>query len=218
MFIDINHKITSLVRRVALAMALAAGTSLASAGVIHVAVDTSNFGVASGFLDMQLSASSNVPLATAVVSNMVGFDSNAFIDSWGVTPVAGGYQFRNDTSNDLFHAVAFGGILSFDLTFDGVYDPVTQYVSHFVVSAFSEANALLGNYDPVTGALAEFTWTPALMAGGEGSVGVGLSDPGVHIVPEPADALLMGVALAAMAVMLRRRAPRQNQSALPLAA
>ena len=82
----------------ALALMLAAGTGAASAETIHVAIDTSTFGAATGYVDMQLSASSGVPLATALVSNMVGFDSTAFIDSWGVTPVAGGYLFRNDTS------------------------------------------------------------------------------------------------------------------------
>ena len=76
----------------ALALMLAAGAGAASAGTIHVAIDTATFGAATGYVDMQLSASSGVPLATALVSNMVGFDSSAFIESWGVTPVAGGYQ------------------------------------------------------------------------------------------------------------------------------
>ncbi len=190
----------------ALALTLAACAGTASAETIHVAIDTSTFGAASGYVDMQLSAGSGVPLATALVSNMVGFDSTAFIDSWGVTPVAGGYLFRNDTSNDLFHAVDFGGTLSFDLTFDGAPDPLTSYVSHFVVSAFDDAFAPLGHTDPFTGALADFTWTPALNVQGQGTIGGTLSDPAVTAVPEPAGMLLAAIGLASLALARRRRA------------
>lgn len=206
MRIDIKHTIFSLLRRSALAMTLAAASSMASAGTVHVAIDTSSFGPSSGYLDMQLSASSGVPLATALVSNMVGFDSSDFIDFFGVTPVAGGYLFRNDTSNDLFHAVNFGGVLSFDLTFAGDVDPNTSYESQFLVSAFDEAYAALGHFDPENLALAAFSWTPSVTAGVEGSIGVILSDPGaVTVVPEPSDWLLTGIGLGAMGLVLRRR-------------
>jgi hypothetical protein len=213
MRIDIKHTISSLLRRVALAMTLAAATSMASAGTIHVAIDTSSFGVSSGYLDMQLSASSGVPLATALVSNMIGF---AAIDlNYGVTPQAGGFQFRNDVSNYLSHAATFGGLLSFDLTFDGEPDPLTTYVSHFVIAAFDEAFAPLGAYDPVSGALADISWTPSVTPGVEGSIGFIVSDPAVTVVPEPSDWLLTGIGLGAMALVLRRRttpAAAQNRA------
>lgn len=205
MHTDIAHRFSSLLRRAALAVALAAGAGLASAGTVRVAIDTATFGAPSGYLDMQLSASSGVPLATALVSNMVGFDSSAFIDAFGVTPVAGGYLFRNDTSNDLFHAVSFGGILSFDLTFAGEPDPLTSYQSRFLVSAFDDNIVPMGEYDPVTGGLAEFTWTPALGAGGVASIAIDVADANVTVVSEPSDVLLMGAGLAAMALIRRRR-------------
>jgi hypothetical protein len=136
---------------------------------------------------------------------MSGFDSSAFIDSWGVTAVNGGYLFRNDTSNDLFHAVTFGGVLAFDLTFSGEPDPLTRYVSHFVVSAFNDSIAPLGNYNPVTGALVDFSWTPGLNAQQAGTVGVEIADARVAVVPEPAAWMMMGLGLMAMTAAVRRR-------------
>lgn len=203
MRIDIKHPIASLLRRLALATALAAGSGLASAGVIHVDIDTSAFGANSGYLDLQLSATSGVPLATAVVSNMTGFGA---IDlNYGWTPVPGGFLFRNDVSNYLSHAVGFGGVLSFDLSFAGSHDPLATYVSHFLVSAFDEDFTPMGAFDPATGALADFSWTPALNANGVGSIGISVADQHVTVVPEPADLLLMAAGLAAMALAMRRR-------------
>ena len=204
----ITHTLSTVLRRVALAVALAASSSLASAAVIHVDVDTSNFGVATGYIDMQFGSSQapGIPLETALVTNMVGFDPSAFIDSWGLTQVAGGYLFRNDTENDLFHAVNFGGLLSFDLSFAGAIDPLSLMASHFTVSAFNEAFAPLGNYDPDRGSLADFVWTPAISAAVDGTIGVSITDDAVTFVPEPADSLLMGAGLGLMALVLRRRA------------
>ena len=204
----ITQTLSTVLRRVALAVALAAGSSLASASVIHVNIDTSNFGAATGYIDMQFTAGINAPLETALVTNMVGFDPNAFIDAFGVTPTAGGYLFSNDTSNDLFHAVNFGGLLSFDLDFAGAIDPLSTYVSYFGVAAFDELFAPLGNVDPATGSLAVFSWTPATSAAVDGNIGVSISDAAVTYVPEPADSLLMGAGLGLMGLVLRRRAKR----------
>lgn len=204
----INKKIgiVSALRRTALALALAASSSMASAAIIHVDVDTSGFGVATGYLDLQLSSTTNAPLATALVSNMVGFDPGAYIESWGLTPMAGGYLFRSDTANDLFHAVNFGGVLSFDLTFGGVIDPHSSHVSSFLVSAYDEAFDFLGDYDQRRGYLAEFTWTLPRTAGIDGNIGMNIADDAVTFVPEPSGLLLSGIGLAAIAFLLRRRA------------
>lgn len=204
-----QHILPSLVRRTVLALALAAGSSLASANTIHVVLDTTSFGTAEGYVDMQLSAAGGVPLATALVTDLSGFDPAAYLDSWGVTASGDGYLFRNDTVNDLFQAAQFGGKLAFDLTFAGATDPATQYVSHFVVSAYDAGGAPLGAYDPFTGALADFSWTPALSAGVDGTIGFQISDASVvSYVPEPAGLLLLGGGLAAMTAVRRRSRAR----------
>jgi hypothetical protein len=206
-----KHTLAFYLRRVLLALTLAC-CGHASAAVLHVQIDTRNFGVASGYLDMMLSASAGVPLATATVTNLRGFGSATVADQFGVTSIAGGYLFRNDTANDLFQSVDFGGLLSFDLTIEGDPDPLNSYISRFVVSAFDAAIAPLGTYDPVTGALAEFTWTPSPNADSPGTLGSIVSDArsvtlGLPVpqaeVPEPATPLLMVLALG-LATLLRR--------------
>jgi hypothetical protein len=202
---DVKHKLATFLSRSALALALAAGCGLASAGVIHVTIDTASFGASSGFIDMNFSTSDNVPLETATVTNLAGFQSAPYIESWGVAAVAGGWQFSNHVSNDLFQSVDFGGLLSFDLTFAGEIDPVTSYVSKFVVSAFgSDGFTPLGHYDPGNGALAEFAWTPGATAGADGLIGLNVADANVSVVPEPGLVLLFGIGLTALALTRRR--------------
>ncbi len=202
---NMRHNFASVLRRAALALALASGCGLASAGVVHVTIDTASFGVGAGFVDMNLSTSANVPLQTATVTNLVGFQSSPYVESWGLTAVAGGWQFRTDTVNDLFQSVDFGGVLSFDLAFAGAIDPVTSYLSRFVVSAVAgDGVTPLGQYDPVTGALAVFSWTPALSTDADGLIGVSTADPHVSVVPEPAALLLIGLGCAALALTRRR--------------
>lgn len=204
----------SLLRHALLAVVLAAGQAAmcgaALASVIHVSVDTSKFGVSTGYFDMNFSATSGVPLQTATVTNLTGFDSNPYTESWGLTPVPGGFQFRNDTSNDLFQAVHFGGILAFDLAFAGAVDTVGNYVSAFAVSAFSDDFAALGAFDPVSGALATFDWTPASSTTSSGGLGVAVADgSAVAVLPEPAGLGLLGIGFAALALARsRRRMPR----------
>lgn len=203
MYFDMQNKAARLLRRMALALTLAAGCGIASASVVRVSIDTSTFGVASGYIDMEFSAIAGGPLATAVVSNMVGFAAAPDIQ-WDVEQVAGGYKFRNDTVNLLSHAAIFGGILSFDLAISGDYDPTGSLVSAFKVAAFDGAN-YLGNFDPATGALATFLWTPSATANGGGGLSGNVSDSSVTVVSLPSDLLLMAIGLGAMMLVLRQR-------------
>lgn len=203
MYFDIQNKATKLLRQMALALTLAACGGAASAGVIHVSIDTSTFGASSGYIDMEFSATAGVPLAIAAVSNLVGFAATPDIQ-WGVEQVAGGYKFRNDTVNLLSHAASFGGILSFDLAITGESDPAGSFVSAFKVAAFDGTN-YLGNFDPATGALATFLWTPSLTANASGDLSFGVSDSSVTVVPEPSDLLLLAIGLAVMMLVSRQR-------------
>lgn len=204
MLFDFQNQATKLLRRVALALALAAGCGAASATMLHVSIDTSTFGAASGYIDMEFSAIAGAPLATAVVSNLAGLAATPDIQ-WGVDQVSGGYKFGNDTLNLLSHAATFGGVVSFDLAITGADDPSAGYVSVFKVDAFDGAN-YLGNFDPITGALATFLWTPPQVAGASGDVLATVFDDSVTAVPEPADVLLMVIGVAAMVLVLRRQA------------
>jgi hypothetical protein len=192
-----------LLGRVALALALAAGCGAASASILHVSINTSKFGATNGYIDMEFSAIAGAPLATAVVSNLVGLAATPDIQ-WGVDQVSGGYEFRNDTLNLLSHAATFGGIVSFDLAITGAVDPGAGYASVFKVAAFDGAN-YLGNFDPATGALAAFLWTPAPVAGASGDVLAAVFDDSVTLLPEPADWLLMAIGMAVLVLALQRQ-------------
>jgi hypothetical protein len=212
-----NNFFSKTLRTAALSLVLAAVSGLASAGVI-VSVDTRTFGVAGGYLDFQFSSNGNGVEATATMSSLVNFDDAVVDYNFNVTPQAGGYLFSNLTLTELAFALTFDKVLSFDLSFAGGIDPVSGYKSNFSISAFDSLGNLVGNYDPVTGAIAQYLWTPPTTPGGGGSIGNGPGDPGaVSAVPEPSDWLLSGTGLALMALVLRRRRataglPRQDMA------
>lgn len=192
-------------RRAALAIVLAAVSGLASAGAI-VSINTAGFGVANGYLDFQFSSGGNGVEATALMSNLTGFDTATVDLMDNVAAQGSGYLFSNLNFNELAFAVDFGSVYSFDLSFAGAADPVSGYISNFSIVAYDSVGNLVGNYDPLTGAIAQFLWTPATAPGGNGSVGNGAGDPGaVTAVPEPSDWLLTGTGLALMLLVARRR-------------
>lgn len=192
-------------RRAALTLVLAAVSGLASAGVM-VSIDTRTFGVPGGYLDFQFSSPGNGVEATALMSGLVGFDNATLEVNDNVTPQGGGYLFSNLAFNELMFAVDFDSVFSFDLSFAGAADPVSGYISNFSVTAYNSLGEWVGNYDPVTGAIAQYLWTPPTTPGGNGTIGNGPGDPGaVTTVPEPSDWLLSGTGLALMALVLRRR-------------
>jgi hypothetical protein len=192
---------------------LSASVGAASAGTIHIAINTATFGPVAGYIEMQLSAGAGVPLATALVTNLSGFDPLRVAEQWGVGAAPGGYVFRNDAVNSLLHGVDFGGMLSFDLTFTGTDDPLGSYVSRFVVSAFDTNYAQLGTRDALTGALVEISHAAPPLPGTDGTIGARIWDQGISVtpaagpaqVPEPGSVLLVVAGLAAMTYARQRR-------------
>ena len=79
------------------------------------------------------------------------------------------------------------------------------------VSAFGGDFGLLGHDDLVSGALADFSWTPAQSAAERGVARAVLPDAGVRVaaVPEPDAWLLAGPALLAL-LLARRRSRREG--------
>lgn len=207
-----NHSLASL-RRAALALALSACASLASAAsVFQIEIDTSSLVAShgsSGWLDMQFNpGNANTPYAQAFLSNFSGFGDPASAEVAGnVTGSLGaGYVIGNDGVggyNDLFHAVNFGGKVGFTVSFSGDLDPASAGLgSAFAVSLLSNSFEQLGTSDPA-GALVVLNWT---------SLGSAAATPlnnqigaAVSAVPEPQTWLMLGAGLALLGGVARRR-------------
>ena len=198
-------------RRGALALALTAVASLASAQSMHVVLDTSGLSAnSSGWLDLQFNPAS-VPAvaASALVDHLSGFDgASAPQLNGGVQAQAGGFLFANSTDwNDLFHAVHLGGKVSFDVSFSGLPDPSPAAIpSLFSVSLYGADGVTQLGHPDINGSLLSLSWNPA--ASGAGQVGVAVVDAGVASVspvPEPSAWLMLGAGLALLG--LARRSP-----------
>ncbi|MBA5637152.1 NF038129 family PEP-CTERM protein [Duganella sp. LX20W] len=199
-------------RRGALALALTAVASLASAQSMHVVLDTTGLSAnSSGWLDVQFNPAS-VPAvaASALVDHLGGFDAGSTPQLNGdVQAQAGGaFLFGNGTDwNDLFHAVHLGGKVSFDVSFSGLPDPSLAAIpSLFSVSLYGADGVTQLGHPDINGSLLSLSWNPA--ASGAGQVGVAVVDAGVasvSAVPEPSAWLMLGAGLALLG--LARRSP-----------
>ncbi|NRR31590.1 PEP-CTERM sorting domain-containing protein [Oxalobacteraceae bacterium] len=205
-------------RRTLLALALGACASLASAATsFHVEVDTSGFGGAAdgGWLDLQFNPGYvDGVAASATLSHFSGFDGGIAALSEGDVSgsLAGGFVIGNGSAyNDLFHAVHFGGKLSFDVSFSGMADPGAKYNSSlFLLSLYgADASTQLGAANPIDGSLLSFSWTPGQGAATQGSVLATIEDGaviGISAVPEPSAWLMLAGGLALTGALARRRA------------
>ncbi|WP_295992838.1 NF038129 family PEP-CTERM protein [Rugamonas sp.] len=205
--------LSSTFRRTVLALALAAGASLAHAATLHVELDTSGFaGLVGGcWLDLTFAAGSggNAVPAQAVLSLLSGFDAGqaAQIDGHVTGSLATGYTLDNSVPADLFQAVHFGGKVEFDVNVSGAIDPSLDSKAVFAATLYgADQMTLLGN--SANGSLLQLIWTPAAVTGQQGSVAATVYDNSiatVAAVPEPSSWLMLGAGLALVGLMARRK-------------
>lgn len=201
-------------RTVATALALAFGSSAALADTtLAVSIDTSLFGD-SGWLDFQYNpANPGVsPATTVTLSGFQGFDAGAAVEATSQVSgsLASGYVIGNGESfNSLFHAVGYGEVLSFNVTFSGDNVDLSgnAFGSSFAVFAYdAAATTVLGGSSADDGRLLDITWTPATTAGGSaGLAPVSYTNAAaISAVPEPSSWLMLGIGAMLVAGCARR--------------
>ncbi len=192
-------KLKHFVQHAFLALALAFGSTAAIAGPTYsVAINTASF-TGAGVIDFSFLSAVGADQTTASLSNFGG----AFgleLDRFGnvVGDTATSLVFTNsDGFNYLALDAMFGGMLSFNITFDDGFVGPDQ--ATFAVSLYDSIGDFLSS--PV-----QFSLVP-----GQGNAlsSIELMVDGslarVAVVPEPSDLLLMLTALALLALVLRRR-------------
>jgi hypothetical protein len=202
-------------RRAVVALALAFGSSAALADTtLAVSIDTSLFGDA-GWLDFQYSPANvgGSPATTVTLSGFQGFDAGALVET--TSQVSGslgnGYVIGNGESwNSLFHAVSYGEVLSFNVTFSGDNVDLSGngYGSTFAVWAYgADGVTLLGDSSGHARQLVDVDWAPGSVAGSAGTL-TAVSYSGaatISAVPEPSSWLMLGIGAMLVAGAARRR-------------
>ncbi len=193
--------------RLAASLSASLALSTAVAAPVQINIDTAGLGATEGYLELQLSATTGAGLVQADITGLVGFTQSSLqaADSWGYALLPGGYQLRNDTPNDLLHAVQFGSVLSFVLDLTGVAD--AAYTTVFTASLWDTSFTALGNASPLNSSVLQLNWESTTQGGGMMSTAYqaalvdirapqaarALSEPTTALLCLPALALLLGV-------------------------
>jgi len=203
-------------RRAAMALVLAACSSLAAAaGTLTVELDTSGYG-SNGWIDISLAHAPTGVVATyADIGNFVNFGSSDGAELYNVTgSLDSGFRIENvyGAYNDLFHAVNYGsGKISFSVSFSGDADPSGLFGSLLSVALYgADRTTLLGDSSSIDGALLHLNWTPSATVGGQGSITSDVLGSGVTVsaVPEAETWAMMLGGLALMGLVRRRQQRR----------
>lgn len=194
------HNLKSLLTGSLLALTLACGTALAAPISYHVDVSTGSFASeGSGYLELNFAGPGTAADATALISKLTGVDPIAAIlfDS-ASNPAAGQYLLGAPGDGGLWQAVTFGGMLGFDVTFDGLAGGSDGV--RFTV-------ALVGQADYLTPSIVQIDLFPGLAPQIQVS-DIAMVGPVVDApadVPEPSVLLSMLSGLSLMGYAMRRR-------------
>ena len=124
--------IKTLFLRALLALSIAVGAPAALAGpVYHVSLDTSSLAGSTGFLDLGFLGLETPNPTFARLSNFSGdFFGDAILEGDAVGSIATGVVLGNRTGFNYFdQAVRFGGLLSFDVSFETEYELIGTTLS-----------------------------------------------------------------------------------------
>lgn len=188
-----------------LALALCSSGAAQAGPLFHVSVDTGDYR-GQGLMDFTFLANAGATPAIAVLSNFSGAFGAEFDRSpQAVGAVPGTVTLSNlDGGSYLTQLVTLGGVLSFDVQFDGDFANVanldaTQFNATLYDTAFSE-------FIGVAGSFAVFDLLPPV---GDEPGRVLVSPPNalatVNQVPEPSALLLMLPALVLLGLVRRVR-------------
>jgi hypothetical protein len=192
------HILQSLLRAVLAAGMFAAAGHACAGPAYHVTIDTRTLPGAGGYVDFLFAGPATPAAPTAAIAHATGaFDDGAAF-AWGSPrgTLASGLALGN---GDEFGAwLRFGGIVAFDVAFDGMDDPggsgMDLSVALLDTDQFSYAPGTRGN-------VATFSLQPGLAD----SVTVDAALASVMPVPEPAGLAQMATGAVLLAGALRRR-------------
>jgi hypothetical protein len=192
------HILKSLLRTVLAAAMFAAAGHAGAAPLYHVTIDTRALPGAGGYVDFLFAGPVSPATPTATVSHVTGAFDDGTTFAWGDPhgALASGLALGN--GDEFGEWLRFGGVLAFDVAFNGVNAPGAAGIDLSV--------ALLGadqfSYAPGTsGDLATFSLQPGLAD----ELAVDASLASVTPVPEPAGLAQMATGFVLLAGALRRR-------------
>lgn len=190
--------------------ALSFASAAFAAPTYHVNLDTSGYAGQAGYLDFGTVGVAGAPGARASFSNLLssggsyGVESDRLGAVLGAIP--GGFSLDNAPGDSyLTHAVALGGMYSFDVSFSGAYQTVngTDGAS-FAIGLYNGTltdYTLLARFDVQPGSAIEAASVTPLAT----SAAVNITQLPSSPVPEPASWAMMLTGLLLTGAMVRNR-------------